>query len=88
MRKQTNLLLAAATVAISTVGCSSMANDNTQAVGSNDAASMVELQAAKRRVSELESKLADSDRRLSASQSASPTTAPTTNLSTSLFPAE
>ncbi len=86
MRKRTNLLLAATTVAISTVGCSGLAYDNTQAVDSNDAASMVELQAAKRRVSELESRLAISDRRLSDEQSANQTTAATANMSSSLFP--
>jgi len=91
MRNQTSTVLLATAVAIAASGCSSMANDNTQAVSRSDAASTVELQAAKRRVTELESRLADTDRRLAASQAetvavGSQTKASSTNASSSLFP--
>ncbi|MEQ8204830.1 MAG: peptidoglycan-binding domain-containing protein [Woeseia sp.] len=85
MRKQMNFVLTSIVITATTAGCSSMANDSTYAVGSNDAASMVELQAANRRVSELESRLAESDRRLSASQAAD-TRAISGNADVSLFP--
>lgn len=50
--------------AIVASGCSSIAADNTRAVSSSNSASTVELQAAQRRVTELESELATRDRRI------------------------
>ena len=45
-------------------GCSSMAGENTRTVAGSDSKSVVELQAAQTRVSELESEVAARDRKI------------------------
>jgi peptidoglycan hydrolase-like protein with peptidoglycan-binding domain len=70
-------------------GCSSIAADNTRSVAGSDSASVVELQAAQRRVSELESALAARDRKIAETEARlteAGTSSGTPGASASLFP--
>ena len=61
MTKQQILTLSTMASMIITSGCASMAADNSQAVARSGSATSMELQAAQRRVTELESALAASE---------------------------
>lgn len=89
MNKQQLLTLAAVASMVFTSGCASLAADSTRTTASSDSASTAELLASQRRVSELESALARSERDLSSSQSRladSSAVSGSTSKDASLFP--
>lgn len=68
MRIQNLLTMLVTASVVITSGCTSMASDNTSAVASSDTVPLRDLQAAQRRVSELESTLADRDNTLASTE--------------------
>lgn len=85
MNNQHMKMLAILAGAVIAGGCSTMAADQSSSVASSDSASVVELRAAQRRVNELESTLAERDRKL-ASTEAQLAASGTTTADASLFP--
>ncbi len=89
MRKQISRLLAVLAGAAIASGCSSIAADNTRSAATGDTSSVAELQAAQRRVSELEYQLAAKDRQLAdteARMSGAGTASASASMGASLFP--
>lgn len=89
MRKQQILTLSAVASMVFASGCTSLAADNKSMVAGSDSSSMIELQAAQRRVNELETSLAERDRNLADAQARlvnADSGASTASADTSLFP--
>lgn len=86
MSNQTMKMLAVLAGAAIASGCSTMASDSGSTVSSADSASLAELQAAQRRVNELEMVLVDRDRQLANAQAESHKPHGATMTDASLFP--